>query len=133
MKKGIFIVAVACVVLFFGYQERQDDIAPKTADDVVSQAVDDMKEQASEELKSAAAAEIGDFFRNNDLEASLGLDGGEQEKLEASIKDYIESYNMDGDKLEEAKASVEELLENAKGFSAEELQGKIAEIFEKDE
>ena len=37
---------------------------------------------------------------------------------------------MDEEKLREAKKSVEELLENAKGLSAQEIQDKIAEVFE---
>lgn len=96
----------------------------------INTVVDDVKDQASKELKKAFVKEIEDFFKNNDLETSLGISPTERSGIEASIKGYLDSYSLDEDKLNEAKTSVENLLENAKGLSAEEIQDKISKVFE---
>ena len=93
--------------------------------------VSEIKTQAVEEIKKAFADEVEDFFKSDDLAASLGISSEEQGKLEESIKDYINQYSQDEDKLNEAKESLDELLENVNGLSAEELQDKISDIFKK--
>ena len=91
--------------------------------------VDDIKVQAAEEFKKAFVHEVGEFFKSDDLEKSLGIDHDGQAAIEASIKDYIRNYSMDEEKLSEVKASLETLLESADGLSTEELQDRISGIF----
>ena len=111
---------------------HQENSVSQNSNDLfnINAVVDVVKEQASEELKKAFVKEIEDFFKNSDLETSLGISPTERGGIEASIKGYLDSYSLDEDKLNEAKASIENLLENAKGLSADEIQDKIAKAFE---
>lgn len=107
--------------------------APSSDNDFkINDVIDNVSTQVSDELKKSFLTEIENFFRSNDLEASLGISPAEHGKIESSIKMYLDNYNLDEDKLNEAKASIKNLLENAKGLSADEIQDKISEIFEKD-
>lgn len=107
----------------------QGSRAPQDADSFVSGVMNDVKEQAEEEIKNAVSKEIEDFFKSGDLTAALGISSDEQAKLEESVKNYISSYSADEENLDEAKKAVEQLLENARGLSVEQLQSKIADIF----
>ena len=80
------------------------------------------KQQVSEEIKNTVA---------KDLSKSLGITQVEQSDLEKSIRSYIDDYELDEAALDEAKQAVESVLESAKGLSAEEIQEKIAALFEK--
>lgn len=126
-KVATFLSAAVCSVLILGCQENASQ---KNNEHPISDIVYDIKEQVSEELKKAFAVQIEEFFQNQDLESTLGINNEELNGIESSIKNYINHYNMDEEKLREAKKSVEELLENAKGLSAQEIQDKIAEVFE---
>lgn len=108
----------------------QDKLAPQDADSPLDSIVSDVTTQASEEMKKAFTAEIGNFFKSNDLAVTLGISSDEQEQLETSIKGYLENYQMDEGKLEEAKTSVDELLKSAKGLSVDEIQDRLKTIFE---
>ena len=112
--------------------KHQGNSASQNPNDLfhLNAVVDDVKEQASEELKKAFGKEIEDFFKNNDLENSLGISPTERSGIETSIKVYIDNCTLDEEKLNEAKVSVENLLENAKGLSAEEIQDRISKVFE---
>lgn len=130
MKKTILLLsAVLGGVLIIGHQENpaspnSNDLFP------INTIAGDVKEHASEELKKAFIKDIENFFQNNDLETSLGISPTERSGIEASIKEYLDSYSLDEDKLNEAKASVENLLGNAKGLSAEEIRDKLSKVFE---
>lgn len=135
MRKAAIILAAIIGSGWFaaGITGCQGDIPSQKPEDYVSGVVSEMKTQAVEEIMKAFANEVEDFFRNDDLAASLGISSEEQGKLEESIKDYINQYSQDEDKLNEAKESLDELLENVNGLSAEELQDKISNIFNESE
>ena len=75
-------------------------------------------------VKEAFKAEVVDFFKNDDLSDTLGIDKERREEIEKSIQGYVDSYE-----LEDVKKAVYNVLEEAKNLSAEELDGKIADIF----
>lgn len=89
------------------------------------------KQQVSEEIKNTVAKEVESFFVDDDLSKTLGITQVEQSDLEKSIRSYIDNYELDEAALDEAKQAVESVLESAKGLSAEEIQEKIATLFEK--
>ena len=129
MKKAVWTAAVIGTLMAGGMGGCQDNLPVQDTESYVESAVNDIKEQAAEEFKKAFANEVSEFFNSDDLSKSLGIDSDGQEKLEASIKEYIDNYSMDEEKLEEAKASLDRLFEHAEGLSADELQSKIAGIF----
>lgn len=106
------------------------EISPQNTDGYVKEIVNDVKAQAAQELKKAFASEVSEFFKSDDLSATLGMTGEEREQLEQSIRKYIDEYSMDEEKLSEAKEAVEKLFENADGLTAEELQNDIEQIFQ---
>lgn len=127
MRKILTILAaVTGSILIAGCQEN---LSSQKSEEYMSSVVDDIKEQAAEELKKAFVNEIDEFFKSDDLTETLGISSEQQEQVEASIKKYLDDYSMNEEKLDEAKESLEELLENAEGLSAEELEDKIAGIF----
>lgn len=135
MRKAAVILAalLGSGWLASGLTGCQGDLSSQLSTDktenYVSGVVNDIKAQAAEEIKKAFAKEVEDFFKNNDLAASLGISSDEQGKLENSIKTYISQYSQNEEKLSEAKESLEKLLDNAEGLSADELQSKISDIF----
>lgn len=127
MRKTLTILAaVTGSILIAGCQEN---LSSQKSEEYMGSVVDDIKEQAAEELKKAFVNEIDEFFKSDDLTETLGISSEQQEQVEASIKKYLDDYSMNEEKLDEAKESLEELLENAEGLSAEELEDKIAGIF----
>lgn len=132
MKKAAVILAalIGSVWLATGCQgDLSAQLPSEKSGEYVSGVVNDIKAQAAEEIKKVFASEVEDFFKNGDLAASLGISSDEQGKLEESIKTYISRYSENEEKLSEAKESLEKLLENAEGLSADELQGKVSDIF----
>lgn len=128
MKKAVMVLAaLACGGwLAAGCQGNE---ASQSSGNFVSGVMNDMKTQAEEEIKTTVSKEIEEFFKSGDLAAALGISSDEQTKLEESVKNYISSYSADEENLDEAKKAVEKLLENAQGLSVEQLQSKIADIF----
>ncbi|MDE7477410.1 MAG: hypothetical protein K2M91_05595 [Lachnospiraceae bacterium] len=130
MKKAVWTVAAVGTLIAGSTGGCQDSLPIQEPQGYVGSAVNDIRAQAAEELRKAFINEVGEFFKNEDLARTLGLDSDGQEKIEASIKEYISNYSMDEEKLAEAKESLDKLLENAQGLSADDLQSKIAGIFE---
>lgn len=126
-KAAIVLAAVMSSVFVVGCEA---EISPQNTDGYVKEIVNDVKAQAAQELKKAFASEVSEFFKSDDLSATLGMTGEEREQLEQSIRKYIDEYSMDEEKLSEAKEAVEKLFENADGLTAEELQNDIEQIFQ---
>lgn len=93
--------------------------------------VSEDKGQIVEELKIIVSKEAETFLENADLSDVLGIGGSEQSELEKSVRSYIDDYELDEDAIEDAKAAVQAVLEDAKGLSAEEIEGRIASVFKK--
>ena len=79
-------------------------------------------------MKEAVKAEVIDFFKNDDLSDTLGIDKERAEELEKSIQNYINDYELDEEAVENAKEAVYKALEEAKKLSVDELDEKIADI-----
>ena len=118
-KTAIIVAAVAGSVLTAG-NISGGRTQTKNSDSYVGGVVDEIATQAADELRKAFTS---------DLAKSLGISAEEQNQIEDSIKSYIRDYSMDEEKLHEARESLEQLLKNAQDFSADELQGKISEVF----
>ncbi|MBO5032870.1 MAG: hypothetical protein J6D08_13470 [Lachnospiraceae bacterium] len=127
-RTSILLAAVTGSILIAGCKEN---LSPQQPDSGISGMVSDIGEQTAEELKDAFIKEVDEFFQSGDLSETLGISSEKQDQVEASIRQYLDEYSMDEEKLGEAKESLEKLLENAQGLSTEELEDKIAEIFEK--
>lgn len=121
--------AVIGVLMAGGMGGCQGDLAEPDTEGYMDSVVSDIKTQAAEELRKAFSNEISAFFQSDDLSKTLGVDGREQEKLEESIKTFINQYSSDEEKLSEAKESLDTLLQNAEGLTAEEIQDRIEGIF----
>ena len=134
MKKSVIAAVTAGVLMaggIGGWQNNSSDSASgQNAESPVESLVNEIGTQAAEELKNVFAQEGSDFFKSSDLEKTLGIDHSGQASIEASIKAYIRDYDLDEGKLEEAKASLQTLLGSAEGLTADEIQDRIAQIFE---
>lgn len=125
-KIRVFLALAAGSVFLAGCQK---EISAQKSEDYIGNVVNDIKAQAAEDLKKAVTSEIEEFFQNDDLSTALGLSSSDQEKIQRSIKKYIDDFSKDEEKLSEAKESLENLIENAEGLSPDELQNKIEGIF----
>lgn len=129
MKRAVMTAVVAATLMAGGMAgfkggEVQD------SDSYMENVVSDIRTQAQEELRKAFASEVTAFFESDDLSRTLGIDSGEQVKLEESIRSYIDRHGADAQKLSEAKASFEALVESVDGLSPDEIQDRISGIFE---
>lgn len=129
MKRAIMTTVMIGALMAGGMGGCQGGLAGPDPDGYVDSVVNEIGTQAAEELRKAFSSEISDFFKSDDLSKTLGVDSGEQEKLEESIKTFINQYSSDEEKLSEAKESLDTLLQNTDGLSAEEIQDRIEGIF----
>lgn len=129
MKRAIMTTVVIGALMAGGMGGCQGGLADTDPEGYVDGVVNDIGTQAAEELRKAFSSEVSDFFKSDDLSKTLGVDSGEQEKLEESIKTFINQYSSDEEKLSEAKESLDTLLQNTDGLSAEEIQDRIEGIF----
>ncbi len=125
-KIRVFLALAAGSVFLVGCQK---ELSTQKSEDYIGNVVNDIKAQAAEDLKKAFTSEIEEFFQNDDLSTALGLNSSDQEKIQKSIKKYIDDFSKDEEKLSEAKESLENLIRNAEGLSPDELQNKIEGIF----
>lgn len=125
-KIRVFLALAAGSVFLAGCQK---ELSTQKSEDYIGNVVNDIKAQAAEDLKKAFTSEIEEFFQNDDLSTTLGLSSSDQEKIQKSIKKYIDDFSRDEEKLSEAKESLENLIKNAEGLSPDELQNKIEGIF----
>lgn len=134
MYKGKIRTAAAAVLLTAMLTGCQGDLAIDSISDQISESVNDTiaktKKQVSDEIKNALSDEVQAFIKSDDLAASLGISAEEQERINESVRSYIDNYELDEEQLKAAKETVEEFLETAKGLSTEEIKKNIAEIFE---
>ena len=129
MRRAIVTAMAVSALMAGGMGGCQGDLSAQAPE--MENVVSDIKAQAAEELRKAFSQEVSDFFKSDDLSKALGDDGEGQEKLEESIRSFIDDYSTDEEKLSEAKASLDSLLQNAEGLSAEEIQDRIEGIFQK--
>ncbi len=130
MKKSVIAAVTAGVLMAGGIGGWQNNSSDSASGQNAESLVNEIGTQAAEELKNVFAQEVSDFFKSSDLEKTLGIDHSGQASIEASIKAYIRDYDLDEGKLEEAKASLQTLLGSAEGLTADEIQDRIAQIFE---
>lgn len=130
MKKSVIAAVTAGVLMAGGIGGWQNNSSDSASGQNAESLVNEIGTQAAEELKNVFAQEVSDFFKSSDLEKTLGIDHSGQASIEASIKAYICDYDLDEGKLEEAKASLQTLLGSAEGLTADEIQDRIAQIFE---
>ncbi len=132
MFKGKIRVTAALMLSAAVLAGCQGDVTLDNVGDKISESVSDTitktKEQVRSELKNAFVNEVQEFIANDDLAETLGISAEEQESINASIRGYIDNYELDEEELEAAKESVETFLENAKGLSVEEIKQNIADI-----
>lgn len=137
MYKGKIRAAAVVLLSVMALTGCQGDVTLDNVGGKISESVNDTiaktKKQVSDDLKSALVDEVQQLIAGNDLAVTLGISEEEQESLNASIRGYIDSYELDEDQLKAAKESVEAFLENAKGLSTEEIKSNIADIFSKGE
>ena len=130
MKKSVIAAVTAGVLMAGGIGGWQNNSSGNASGQNAESLVNEIGTQAAEELKNVFAQEVSDFFKSSDLEKTLGIDHSGQASIEASIKAYIRDYDLDEGKLEEAKASLQTLLGSAEGLTTDEIQDRIAQIFE---
>ena len=100
-KIRVFLALAAGSVFLAGCQK---ELSTQKSEDYIGNVVNDIKAQAAEDLKKAFTSEIEEFFQNDDLSTTLGLSSSDQEKIQKSIKKYIDDFSKDEEKLSEAKA-----------------------------
>lgn len=83
------------------------------------------------EMKKALKAQMDEFFSSDDLEESLGITQEQISRMEQSLEQYVDSYEVDAGALTKLTDELELLIDEAKGLTKEEFQTKLDEILEK--
>ena len=126
MKKAILTVAVAAVLL--GSCKEQ---LPETLQSQIDEKQEEYSSKASEEMKDAFTTQLNEFFRSSDLGESLGMSAEEQDKIEQSLKEYADSYELSEEELNKTKEAISELFRNDGNMSAQSIEDKLNEILKK--
>ena len=132
MKRNTASILLICSL--FSLSGCDTNLVPQGIQDVVNEKADDLKSKAMEEFEAALSEQMKDFFSSNDLQESLGLSEEQQEKVQGSMKEYLESYDSDPNAWKDALNSIQEKLTELKEngeldfLTAEELNEKLDEI-----
>ena len=125
MKQIKIVIALLFVALTFS------GCQPDFSNGGIDKVVEDIKAEAVNQLKKAVRKELEEFFAADELASTLGISSQDLKLIENAVKNYVENYEFDEESLKEIIASAEMLLNNTEGLSAEELEKKLKEIFEK--
>lgn len=123
MKRVIMIAAIAVVALSSCEGQFSDKLQEQ-----IQAKQEEAGQQASQQMKDAFVSQLGEFMQSKDLGESLGISAEEQDKMEQSLKDYVNHYDLSEEDLSKVKESVEELFQNAQGMTVQGLENKLSDI-----
>lgn len=132
MKKFLFGILLA--VSLFSLSGCSSELLPEGIQEVINEKTQELKSKAVQEFEEALSEQVKEFFSSNDLQESLGLSDEQQEKVQGSMKEYLESYDSDPQAWKDVFSSVQEKLTQLKEngeldlLTAEELNEKLDEI-----
>lgn len=130
MKKLIISVAAFLGISSIAMTSCQDQL-PQEAQEQWENRQNEVVSVVSAEMKKALKEQMDEFFSSDDLEESLGITQEQINRIEQSLEQYVDSYEVDAGALTKLTDELELLIDEAKGLTKEEFQTKLDEILEK--
>lgn len=134
-KKTLQILLIGSLMALCGCSS---ELVPQGVQEVINEKTDELKSKAIEELETALTNQIKDFMTSSDLQESLGLSEEQQNKIQSSLKEYLENYDSDPEDWKNTAGMVQDKLSEWKekgeleGISVDELNEKLDEILSKE-
>lgn len=130
MKRLIISVAAFLGISSIAMTSCQEQL-PQEAQEQWENRQNEVVSVVSAEMKKALKAQMDEFFSSDDLEESLGITQEQISRMEQSLEQYVDSYEVDAGALTKLTDELELLIDEAKGLTKEEFQTKLDEILEK--
>lgn len=130
MKRLIISVAAFLGISSIAMTSCQEQL-PQEAQEQWENRQNEAVSVVSAEMKKALKAQMDEFFSSDDLEESLGITQEQISRMERSLEQYVDSYEVDAGALTKLTDELELLIDEAKGLTKEEFQTKLDEILEK--
>ena len=105
MKKAIMTVSIAAALL--GSCKAQ---LPQKLQEQIDAKQEEYSRKASEEMKDAFSSQLQEFIKSSDLSDSLGISSEEQDKIQQSLKDYVDQYELSEEELDNAQKALTDLI-----------------------
>ena len=86
--------------------------------------------KASEEMKDAFSSQLKEFIKSSDLSDSLGISTEEQEKIEKSLKDYVDQYELSEEDLSKAQDALSQLIDQAQELDKQTIEDRLNRILQ---
>lgn len=130
MKRLIISVAAFLGISSIAMTSCQEQL-PQEAQEQWENRQNEAVSVVAAEMKKALKAQMDEFFSSDDLEESLGITQEQISRMEQSLEQYVDSYEVDAGALTKLTDELELLIDEAKGLTKEEFQTKLDEILEK--
>ena len=98
--------------------EWNDD---KTSDEIKAEIASQVKDQVTAQIKS----QLDSFWKNDDLQESLGITEEQQQEVEDSVREYANNYDLNTDQAKELTQNIINTINDSKGISWDDVKEKI--------
>lgn len=123
MKKAILTIAIAAALI--GVCKAQ---LPESLQQLFDVKQEEYTDKASEDMKAAFKQQLEEFITGSELSDSLGITAQQQEKIKASLQDYLAQYELDGAELSKAQDALRDLVAQAKELDAQTIEDRLQDI-----
>ena len=117
MKKAIMTVTIAAALL--GSCKAQ---LPQKLQEQID---------AKQEVKDAFSSQLQEFIKSSDLSDSLGISSEEQDKIQQSLKDYVDQYELSEEELDNAQKALTDLINQAGELDKQTIEERLNQILQK--
>ena len=88
--------------------------------------------KASEEMKDAFSSQLQEFIKSSDLSDSLGISSEEQDKIQQSLKDYVDQYELSEERnTTNAQKALTDLINQAGELDKQTIEERLNQILQK--
>lgn len=98
--------------------EGNDD---KISDEIKAEIASQVKDQVTAQIKS----QLDSFWKNDDLQESLGITEEQQQEVEDSVREYANNYDLNTDQAKELTQNIINTINDSKGISWDDVKEKI--------
>lgn len=93
----------------------------KTSDEIKAEIASQVKDQVTAQIKS----QLDSFWKNDDLQESLGITEEQQQEVEDSVREYANNYDLNTDQAKELTQNIINTINDSKGISWDDVKEKI--------
>lgn len=125
MKKILLTITLATAVLAACKAQL-----PENLQNIVDSRQEEYASKASEEMKNAFSQQLEEFIKSSDLSDSLGISAENQEKIEKSLQDYVNQYELSEEELNQAQDALQDLIEQAQKLDTQTIEDRLQDILQ---